>query len=104
MDSKKVTAVFPVSPCQEALLLANADSLEQDCCQISCRLVGDLDFGLFEKALQQVISRHEILRTSFAWKRVSKPLQAVWREVVLPIQQEDWRGVSSQEQEQRLEE
>ncbi|HEU5130961.1 MAG TPA: condensation domain-containing protein, partial [Pyrinomonadaceae bacterium] len=102
MDSKKVAAVFPVSPCQEALLLANADSLEQECCQISCRLVGDLNLDLFENAWQQVISRHEILRTSFAWKRVSKPLQAVWHEVALPIQQEDWRSVSSQEQEQRL--
>jgi amino acid adenylation domain-containing protein/non-ribosomal peptide synthase protein (TIGR01720 family) len=88
---KKVTAVFPVSPCQEALLLAGGDSLDQEFCRISLRLNRELDLGVFEKAWQQVIQRHEILRTSFAWKRVSKPLQAVWREVEFQIAREDRR-------------
>ena len=61
--------------------------------QLSCVLGGPLDARAFERAWQQVVERHAVLRTAFVTKDLAEPLQAVLRSVKLPCAREDWRGL-----------
>src|SRR4030095_4712 len=56
----------------------------------------------FERAWQRVLDRHAVLRTSFYWKELDKPLQLVHRHVPIPVEQHDWSGRSPVDQQESL--
>ena len=105
-ESRDVEDIYPLTPLQQGMLFHSVYEPESGVGyeQVSCRLEGELNVAAFARAWAAVVQRHTILRTAFIWEGINEPLQVVRRSAVLPIQQEDWRGVSSQEQEQRLEE
>jgi amino acid adenylation domain-containing protein/FkbM family methyltransferase len=59
------------------------------------------DEDCFTQALRACVKEHPVLRTSFLLDR-ERPLQVVHRSVELPLEAEDLRGQSEQEQEQYL--
>jgi amino acid adenylation domain-containing protein len=63
---------------------------------------GRFEEGPFREAAQRVVDRHPTLRTSFAMTGFGEPLQLVHRHAVLPIEVEDLRGLSPEEQESAL--
>ena len=71
--------------------------------QVVCRLSRDINIPAFERAWQRVIERHEVLRTSFHWEGMQAPLQQVHKQVFMPIETQDWRGIAAAEQERELE-
>ena len=71
--------------------------------QWTCELHGELRPDAFKRAWQMVRDRHSILRTSFHWNNTDKPLQIVHKELGLRMAQHDWHGLSSLEQQARLE-
>ncbi len=102
---KNVEDIYPLSPTQEGMLFQTLYAAESDVYfrQMICGLHGPLDVPAFEQAWQQVLKRHPALRTGVLWEGLEKPLQVVRRQIELPWQQIDWRGLPEEEQEKRLE-
>jgi hypothetical protein len=99
-----VEDIYRLSPMQEAMLFHNlyAPDSEVYFHQISVKLEGKLDLRAFERAWQQIVSHHPILRTSFVWEGVRQPVQVVHRENRLQLEQVDWRALNEDEQEKQL--
>ena len=96
--------VYVLTPTQEAMLLyslyapQSAAYFEQFCYSFR----GNLDVPAFERAWQQLIERHSILRTSFLLNEESHPQQLVHEHVEFGITCEDWRRIDPAEHDQRL--
>jgi amino acid adenylation domain-containing protein/non-ribosomal peptide synthase protein (TIGR01720 family) len=63
--------------------------------QLSGRVSGSRAIESLAEAWLEVIRRHPILRTSFWWTDVEKPLQLVHRRAELPVERHDWRGLAA---------
>lgn len=96
--------IYPLSHLQQGMLFHTLYAPESEVYfeQLSCTLRGALDKDALRRAWQSVIDRHTILRTAFFWERREKPLQVVRRKLTLPWQQQDWRGLSTLEQQERF--
>ncbi|MDQ3918632.1 MAG: AMP-binding protein, partial [Acidobacteriota bacterium] len=70
----------------------------------SLRLRAPFDERAFREAVQRVVARHPVLRTSFALRGYSEPLQLVRREAELPVLVEDLRGDDEAAQERLIDE
>lgn len=104
MSSKNIEDAYSLSPMQQGMLFHSLYAVASGVYieQISCSLHGNLNVSVFVRAWQQVVDRHPVLRTAFVWERLEQPLQVVGRYVKLPKEQQDWRGVSSVEQQEQL--
>ncbi len=68
--------------------------------QIVCLV--DIDVLVWKQAWDKIVERHPVLRTSFNWENSCEPLQCVHQQVTIPLEQQDWCGLSEQEQSQKL--
>jgi len=104
MNKKNIEDIYPLSPVQQGILFHSLSAPETGVYvdQLVCKLDGDLDVAVFERAWAAVLARHTVLRTLFVWNRGEKPLQVVRRRVTVPFEQYDWRGLPHAEQERRL--
>ncbi|GAB5335996.1 amino acid adenylation domain-containing protein [Pseudomonas fluorescens] len=81
-----VQEIYPLAPLQEGLLyhhITDERDPYQQHAMFSFARREQLD--AFAQALQQVINRHDILRTSLVWDALEQPMQVVWRDARLPI-------------------
>ncbi len=105
MGMKNIADFYPLSPMQQGILfhcLADPKSgVYFD--QFSCTIEGNLKIAAFNRAWQQVVNRHPILRTCFLWEGLKEPVQVVHRQVTLPFVHHDWRHVSSVAQQGQIE-
>lgn len=107
MNTENIEDIYQVSPLQHGILFHSVygSELALYFCQLGFTFDArsNFNFGAFERAWQEVVARHTMLRTSFHWEDIDKPLQVVYRQVEIPIQQYDWRGIDPIEQQQRFE-
>jgi len=92
---KNIEDIYELSPMQQGMLFHTLYEEGSDAYfeQFCYDLEGNLDAELFEKAWNEIVKRHGVLRTSFQWKGISKPVQVVNRSVSLPWENISWTEV-----------
>jgi amino acid adenylation domain-containing protein/FkbH-like protein/non-ribosomal peptide synthase protein (TIGR01720 family) len=93
--------IYSLSPMQTLFFSANQGSEQAAFDQWHCTLKGDLNAEAFERAWNETIKRHTILRSTVLSAGLREPLQAVHRDVRPPWTVEDWRGTPPEQQQER---
>ncbi|CAQ85107.1 MULTISPECIES: non-ribosomal peptide synthase/polyketide synthase [Photorhabdus] len=79
--------IYVLSPLQDGILFHHLLSNDGDPYLLVYMMAFD-DRSLLDRylaAVQQVIDRHDILRTAFLWEGLSVPAQVVWRQALLSV-------------------
>ena len=101
-----IADVYPLSPMQAGLLFhslyAPQGGLYVE--QVQNLFRGALDLEALRTAWERVQERHAILRSSFRWEGLRRPVQVVAEQSSLQWHEEDWRGLSREQQEAGLRE
>lgn len=104
MTAKQVEAAYPLSPVQEGMLFHTLYAPQAGTYVTQhVLLLEQLKVAEFQRAWQEMVARHPVLRTAVAWKKVKRPLQLVGNYVEIPWQILDWRRLSPAAQAAQLE-
>ncbi|WP_445323298.1 amino acid adenylation domain-containing protein, partial [Photorhabdus sp. S14-60] len=79
--------IYALSPLQDGILFHHLLANEGDPYLLVSQMTFD-DRALLDRylaAVQQVVNRHDILRTAFVWQGLSTPAQVVWRQAPLSV-------------------
>ncbi|MCU7645699.1 non-ribosomal peptide synthetase [Pseudomonas piscis] len=84
-----VQEIYPLAPLQAGLLYHHMTSVQRDPYQQHAlfAFARREDLDAFANALQAVIQRHDILRTSLVWEVLEPAVQVVWREARLNLEE-----------------
>lgn len=98
----KRSAPLPVSLAQRRMWLVNVLSSSNSAYHISntVRLDGPVDVAALDRAIGEIVARHEVLRTRFP-QGESEPWQEVLAPAHLPLEVTDLSGLPPGEQEER---
>lgn len=87
--ASNVQDIYPLTPLQQGILFHHFISDRGDPYVMPSTLAFDTRARLeaFCKALRAVIARHDILRTAVLWEGLRDPIQVVWREAPLHVEE-----------------
>ncbi len=104
---RNVQDIYPLAPLQEGILYHHIAAERGDpyVLQAQFTIASRERFDEFTTALQQVIDRHDILRTSVIWEGLAEPVQVVWRKADLVLSEitiDPAAGPASEQLQQRF--
>ncbi|MDR0212194.1 MAG: amino acid adenylation domain-containing protein, partial [Pseudomonas putida] len=82
-----VQDIYPLAPLQEGILYHHLSAQERDPYVLFSRFrFDDMErLQAFAAAFDQVIARHDVLRTAVLWEGLPQPVQVVWRRVPVGV-------------------
>ncbi|KPX89656.1 Amino acid adenylation [Pseudomonas amygdali pv. mori] len=82
-----VQDIYPLAPLQQGILYHHVTATQGDpyVMQVQFAFSDQARLKAFAQALQTVINRHDILRTSVHWNGLETPVQVVWRHAELKV-------------------
>jgi amino acid adenylation domain-containing protein/non-ribosomal peptide synthase protein (TIGR01720 family) len=88
----RLNAIYPLSPMQEGMLFHSRldKSSGMYCEQVSVLFSGEMNVQAMQQAWNDALASHDVLRTSFVWEDLPKPLQLVHAKACIEIQTLDW--------------
>ncbi len=103
--TSQVADAYPLTPMQEGMLFHSLREPETGVYveQSAFHLDGPINLDALEAAWRTLVTRHDILRTAFAWEGLDEVLQLVYHEAPLEVQRLDWSNDSAAALEARLE-
>src|SRR6185369_17360075 len=99
-----IVDAYPLAQLQAGMIFHSELSPESDIFHDvhSFHLQVPLDMEVLAQAVERVVERHPLLRTSFDMSNFSQPLQLVHRTATVPVEIDDIRHLSPTEQEEFL--
>ena len=97
-----VQDIYPLAPLQTGILFHHLSAAQGDpyVLQAQFAFADEQRLNTFTQALQNVIQRHDILRTSLFWDGLQDPVQVVWREAPLACEALELDGANGDVLEQ----
>ena len=104
MSKKDIEDIYGLSPLQQGMLFHTLSTENSTLYfeQVNFTFRGKVDISALKRAWDRVVERHTVLRTSFAWKEIKKPVQIVHRHRALDWVELDWRSIDATEQKKAL--
>ena len=104
INKQNIEDIYPLSPMQQGMLFHSLYAPDSGIYfqQMICTLRGNLEVSAFEQAWQKIVEKHSIFRTAFIWESLNKPVQVVYKQVKITVENDDWQGLSDQEQQEQL--
>ena len=104
IDRRNISNLYPLSPLQEGMLYHALREPESRAYfeQIDFEAPRGLNTEAYKQAWQDLVDRHDILRTMFAMRKLPQPLQIVLRNAPLALTHEDLRTLPADEAQARI--
>jgi hypothetical protein len=103
--NRPVQNIYTLSPLQEGMLFETLQAPGSGIYigQLSTDLeAGPKEIEWLREGFEQLLQRHPVLRTGFVWDGSSEPLQVLEERGALEWREQDWRGLSCDEQAERM--
>src|SRR3546814_8685060 len=92
--ARDVEAVLQLTPRQQGMLFHSL--LDPGSAvffqQVVAELDGEMESDAFASTWQDLMARHQSLRTAFLWERRDEPCQVILRHAAAPLEWLDWRS------------
>ncbi|WP_149847009.1 non-ribosomal peptide synthetase [Paenibacillus sp. 37] len=100
----KIKKIYPLTPMQEGMLFHSIMEKKDDAYheQASFTIKGTLNIPYFQRSLDELVQRHDILRTSFVHTDLQKPRQIVREQREIQISFHDLSNMNTEDQEEEI--